>query len=63
MLSMIVYLIKNYRVFELTNTIYRATGEQFSGVLKYEHKLLASEIWTLVQTRQPAVFLQREVIK
>jgi hypothetical protein len=46
----------------LTNIIYGATFEQFSGVFKHEHKLLASKIRALVLTRAPSAFVQREVI-
>jgi hypothetical protein len=38
-------------------------GKQFSGVFKYEHKLLASELWALVYKRLPAVVVEREVVK
>jgi len=46
----------------LTNIIYGAISEQFSGVFKHEHKFLASQIRALFQTRAPTDFVQREVL-
>ena len=59
---MFVYLKEICWVFVLTNIIYGAISEQFSGVFKHEHKFLASQIRALFQTRAPTDFVQREVL-
>jgi len=43
--------------------MYGAVGKQLSCVFKHEHKMLVSEIWTLVHARTQAVVVDREVLK
>jgi len=40
-----------------------AGGKQLSCVFKHEHKMLASEIWTLVHTRTRELVVEWEVVK